>query len=189
VDTGLERFPPLLLHSLLTSARRFDLELYAHLCRAYNVDADRILGLFSEVEVIGTGPLEGVLASLRPHSAYHDIVFLAGRNALLGQAEAHGTTLTRAGGEARFQALLKQLLPPMLGRGNHTVMARGRVLFVEVRDSVFARGVQHDNPVCGFYSGFLTELAAGCQSRAAAAHEVRCRAENGAHSCMFQVPM
>jgi hypothetical protein len=190
MDAGLERFPPLLLHSLLQAARRYDPCFYDHLCRRFHLDADRILGLFREVEEIGPGQLQGVLEELRARQAYHEMVFLAGRNALLGWAEANRVTLNHSGGAERFQALLKQLLPDYLGRSSYNQMTRGRVSYVEVRDSVFARDVQHPHPVCGFYAGFLSELGSGCLERHCAVVEVRCRAaEAGATSCMFQVPL
>jgi len=82
-NNQLERFSPLLLYTILSAVRRFEPDFYAHLCRSYHLDADRILGLFSEVEEIGTGQLQGILRDLRAHQAYHDMVYLAGRNAFL----------------------------------------------------------------------------------------------------------
>lgn len=190
MDTSLERFHPILLHSLLTATRRFEPSFYESLCRQHSLDADRILGLFTAVEEIGPGPLQGVLSGLRNHSAYHDIVHLAGRNSLLGWSESHRVKLDRSGGAVRFNALLRQWLPDFAGRSGINYMQRGSVLFVELRDSVFARGVEHEHTVCGFYSGFMGELWAGCQPRNPVASEVRCRAiEPSAPSCMFQVQL
>jgi hypothetical protein len=188
VDQPLERFHPIVMHSILTCTRRFEPGLYDSICRRFNLDADRILGLFKEVEEVGSGQLSDVLAALRPHSAYHNIVFLAGRNSLLGWSEARRIALSHKGGSERFQALVKQYLPDFLGRASFNQMNRGAMVYVEVKGSVFARGAVDDNPVCGFYSGWLSELGSGCQNRQCAVTEVRCAAVDNAASCMFAVP-
>src|ERR1044071_5120072 len=113
----LERFHPILMHSLLVATRRFEPGLYDSICRRFNLDADRILGLFKEVEEVGAGQLPEILATLRNHQAYHEIVFLAGRNSALGWSEANRITLNHKGGGERFSALAKQFLPDFLGRG------------------------------------------------------------------------
>src|SRR6185436_13291955 len=105
---------------------------------------------------------------------------------LLGWAEANQAKLTHSGGHARLLALVKQLLPAFLGRSSYNVLTRGSLLFIEIRDSVFSRNVSHDSPICGFYSGFLAELACGCQERSCMVTEVRCRAvEADPPSCLF----
>jgi len=185
----LERFSPVMLHSILQALRRFEPDLYAHLCRAYHVDADRILGLFTEVELIGPGQLQPLLGNLRLHQSYHDIVYLAGRNALHTASERQGVRFPRlAHDTSRFQALLKQLFPPFLGLATYSVLVRGELHFVELRDSVFARGVEHSNMVCGFYAGFLAELGSNCVEGAATAAEIRCCATDPeAPSCMIRL--
>lgn len=184
----LERFHPILMHSLLTSTRRFEPGLYDSLCRRFNLDADRILGLFKEVEEVGGGQLIDVLEALRKHTAYHEIVYLAGRNALLGWSEANRFALNHRGGAERFEKLARLFLPDFLGRASFNVMGRGRMIYIEVRDSVFARGVQHDHAVCGFYAGFLSELGSGCTPHNCHVSEVRCSAMEHPASCMFAVP-
>jgi hypothetical protein len=188
VAPALERFHPILMHSLLTATRRFEPGLYDSICRRFNLDADRILGLFSEVESVGAGQLPEILSTLRNHQAYHEIVFLAGRNSLLGWAEANRVELNHRGGEERFSGLARQFMPHFLGRGASTLMSRGKMVYVEVRDSVFARGVESLHPVCGFYEGFLSELGSGCSNRNVKVSEVRCFAMDAPHSCMLQVP-
>jgi len=189
MDQPLERFHPILMHSLLTSARRFDPGLYDSLCRRFNLDADRILGLFKEVEDVGSGQIGGVLEVLRGHTAYHEMVFLAGRNSLLGWSEANKFAMNHKGGAERFEKLARTFLPDFLGRATFHQMQRGRVIYIEVRNSIFARGVQHANPVCGFYAGFLSELGVGCTGQNCAVSEVRCCAAEHAPSCMFAVPL
>jgi hypothetical protein len=189
VDAQLERFHPIVMHSLLESTRRFEPGLYDSLCRRFNLDADRILGLFSEVETVGSGQLAAVLQALRPHSAYHQIVFLAGRNALLGWAEGNGIALNHRGGEERFEKLARSFLPNFVGRGSFNLMARGRLVYIEVRDSIFAREVSDSmHPLCGFYSGFLSELGSGVVKHNCPVSEVRCSAMEPGYSCMFSVP-
>jgi V4R domain len=184
----LERFHPILMHSLLTATRRFEPGLYDSICRRFNLDAERILGLFKDVEEVGAGQLPEILSTLRNHQAYHEIVFLAGRNSLLGWAEANRVALNHRGGEERFSALARQFLPDFLGRGTFTLMSRGKMIYVEVHDSVFARGVESLHPVCGFYEGFLSELGSGCSKHNVKVAEVRCFSMDAPHSCMFQVP-
>jgi hypothetical protein len=189
-ESQLERFHPLMLHNLLASVRRFEPDFYAHLCRTYQLDADRILGLFSDVLELGPGQLLPILRDLRAHQAYHDIVYLAGRNSLLMWVEHRQirppamTTLA-----TRFTALVKQLLPPFLGSASFTMMIKGSLHFIELRGSIFTRQAQHERPVCGFYCGYLAELTTLCgiEHRPAVA-EVRCCAvDPEAPTCLLQV--
>jgi hypothetical protein len=184
-----ERFNPLMLYNILDASRRFEPDFYSHLCRTYHLDADRILGLFSEVEQLGSGQLQPVLAELREHHSYHDIVYLAGRNSLHMWLDQEGIApSSNHGGAARFTGLVKRLLPAFLGHSNYSLMVRGNVQFVEVRDSVFTRGVKHEHPVCGFYSGYLAELGSRCIPGTCGVTEVRCTAvELDATTCLFQV--
>jgi hypothetical protein len=185
----LERFPPQLLYHLLAAARRFEPDYYGHLCRRFHVDADRILGLFGKVEELGGGQLAALLVELHEHQSYPDIVFLAGRNAFLMAAQDARAALP-GGGEQRFAQLLKQLLPPFLGRSTYHLMSKGRIQFIEVHNSVFARDAFAIRPLCGFYSGFFSECAALCMEAPCAVAEVRCKAmERDAASCLFQVAL
>jgi len=189
VNSQLERFSPLLLYTILSAVRRFEPDFYSHLCRSYHLDADRILGLFSEVEEIGSGQIQGILRDLRAHQAYHDMVYLAGRNAFMFWAEQHRIRKPLVGGQsARFTALVKQLMPEFLGSAIYTMMLRGSVHFIEIRDSLFARDDQFDRPLCGFYSGCLAEAAKYCGAANPVSTEVRCCAnEPTAPTCLFQV--
>ncbi|MCH7472110.1 hypothetical protein IIA79_04065 [bacterium] len=188
---GLERFHPLMLYSILGAVRRFEHDFYLHLCRAYHLDAERILGLFTEIEHIGPGQLGSILAELREHNSYHDIVYLAGRNTLSSWCDMQGVKLGRAqGGASRFNTLTKQLLTPFLGIAVFSTMVRGEMHFIEVSDSIFARGVEHLHPVCGFYAGFLSEIASGCIAGSTAVNESSCKAaDQDVQSCLFQVPL
>jgi hypothetical protein len=188
-NNHLERFSPLLLYTILSAVRRFEPDFYAHLCRSYHLDADRILGLFSEVEEIGAGQIQAILRDLRAHQAYHDMVYLAGRNAFLYWTEQNRIRKPIIGSQsARFIALMKQLMPEFLGSASYTAMLRGSVHFIEIRDSLFARDDQFDRPLCGFYSGCLAEAAKLCGAGTAVATEVRCCANDpNAPTCLFQV--
>jgi len=190
-DAKLERYPPVMMHCLLSAVRRFEPDFYAHLCRAYHLDADRILGLFSEVEELGAAQLTAMVGELREHQAYHEIVFLAGRNALHTYAEQqHARPSPLLTGASRFNTLAKQLLPAFLGRSSYVLMSRGNLQFVELHDSVFARGVHAVRPLCGFYCGFLAELGSTCVPGAAISTEVRCVAlEPDATSCLLQISL
>ena len=185
----VERFHPVILYSLLAAVRRFEPDFYSHLCRAYHIDADRILGLFAEVDQLGSGQLSPVLRDLREHQSYHDIVYLAGRNALTQWAETQPINLERGKHSSSALAnLLKQVLPAFLGSANYITMLRGQIHFIEIHNSVFARGVSDIRPVCGFYSGLLAELGSACTTQTCTVAEVRCRAiDPDAQSCMFQV--
>jgi hypothetical protein len=185
----LERFHPLLLYTILSAVRRFEPDFYAHLCRSYHLDADRIMGLFSEVDVIGSGQITGILHDLRSHQAYHDMVYLAGRNALLMWTEQRRFHKPLLGSQAsRFTGALKQILPEFLGNAAYTVMLRGNVHFIEVRNSIFTRDTHFDRALCGFYSGCLAELGRFCGLESTVATEVRCCAnEPNAPTCLFQV--
>lgn len=192
-DTGheLERLPPVILYTILQAVRRFEPDLYAHICRAYHLDADRIFGLFTDVEEVGAGQLPNILNTLRSHQAYHDIMFLAGRNALLLWAEEHKINF---GGlnppPTRLLNFLKQHFPVFLGLASYNLMARGNVQFVELRNSIFARGADHPEPVCGFYTGMLAQVAQELTRKTPVVVEVRCQASDpDATSCMFQVAL
>jgi hypothetical protein len=190
-EQQLERYHPLLLHSVLSAVRRFEPDFYAHLCRAYHLDADRILGLFSEVDQLGAAQLHELLAELRQHQAYFDIMFLAGRNALHSIAEQQRfrpSLLQLSGG--RFGALLKHYLPQFLGLSSFVLMVRGDLQFVEIRDTVFSRGVRHERPLCSFYAGFCSELGGLSVKHQALCSEIRCRSVDGeSQSCLFQVSL
>lgn len=188
-EGSLERFHPLMLHNILDAVRRFEPDFYAHLCRTYHLDADRILGLFSEIEQLGPGQLTPVLAELREHHSYHDIVYLAGRNALHMRLQQLGMALDRShGGPPRFATMLKELLPAFTGSATFSHMVRGEMHFVDMRGSLFARGVQQARPVCGFYAGYMSELGATCVTGARGVTEVRCCAvDPDATTCLFQV--
>lgn len=184
-----ERFNPLLLYTILSAVRRFEPDFYAHLCRSYQLDADRILGLFREVEEIGGGQIRSILRDLRAHQAYHDIVYLAGRNAFLMWTEQRRMKKPLIGSHSnRFTALNRQLLPEFLGAATYTSMLRGSVHFIEIRHSIFARDGQYDRPLCGFYAGSLAEAGRFCGMEAAVSTEVRCCAlEPSAPTCLIQV--
>jgi predicted hydrocarbon binding protein len=185
----LERFSPVLLQNILLALRRFEPDLYAHICRRYHLDAERMLGLFSEVDATGPGQLGALLGDLRGHTAYHDIVYLAGRNALHAEAQRYNVRFPhKVRDTAQFQTMVKQMLPAFLGQASYTMLVRAELYFIEVRDSIFARGVWHHNPVCGFYAGLLAELGTNCVEGAATAAEIRCVANDpDAPSCMFRV--
>jgi len=187
----LEKFHPLMMHNILSATRRFEPDFYAHLCRAYHLDADRILGLFTEIEAIGPGQLSMVLKDLRQHQAYHDIMYLSGRNSLHMWLEHKNLQLDpKASGRNRYASLLKELLVDFLGSATAVQMVRGSLLYLELNNSVFARNVHHDKPVCGFYSGFAAELGANLVPGACTATEVRCCAvEPDAPTCLFQISL
>jgi hypothetical protein len=185
----IEHINPILLHCLLTAVRRYERELYSHLCRSYHVDADRITGLFHEVEELSPAQLRQVLAELREAPSYQDIVFLAGRNAFHQWCEVTRQCFDRPGGGIkRFRSLLDKALPSFLGLGRHSMMVKGSLQFVEVHNSLFARDEQALLPLCGFYAGFMEELAKNCTSGNASALETRCIAcENDDEGCVFEV--
>ena len=191
MDAELERFHPLLLHSILAATRRFEPDFYSHLCRVYHLDADRIMGLFVDVDEKGPGQLIAMLRELREHPSYHDITFLAGRNSFHSYSEQRRLRMRLLGSKSsKFDTLLKQLLPAFLGRAPYNLMLKGELQFVEVRDSVFARQVVHPDPVCSFYAGLLAELGTACTDGAATATEVRCVANDPeALSCLFRVSL
>lgn len=187
----LERFHPVLLYSILEATRRFEPDFYAHLCRSYHIDAERILGLFSEVEIVGGGQLAPILRDLRAHHAYHEIVFLAGRNSLLIWVELHRTRRPAVGNAAAlFTSLTHQLLPPFLGAATFSLLLRGELHFVELCNSVFSRGVRHAHPLCGYYAGFLSELARFSGSTHAVVTETQCTAlDPDSQTCVLQVAL
>lgn len=190
-DGQLERLPPVILYTILQAVRRFEPDLYSHICRTYHLDADRIFGLFTDVEEVGAGQLPDILNTLRSHQAYHDIMFLAGRNALLEWVEEKRVSF---GGmsppPAKLLSFLKQHFPSFLGLGSYNLMARGNIQFVEVRNSLFARGINHPEPVCGFYTGMLAQVAQELTKKTPVVVEVRCQAADpDATSCMFQVAL
>lgn len=186
---SLERFTPQLMYHLLSAARRFEPDYYNHLCRRFNLDADRILGLFGKVDEVGIGQLMDVLRALHEHESYNDIVFLAGRNAFhMAAQEARQTAA--GGGAQRFAQLVKSLLPQFLGAANVHLMAKGQIQFVEIQNSVFAREVIAIRPLCGFYTGWLSECASLCNEGRCSVAEVRCKAlDSNAPNCMFQVAL
>jgi hypothetical protein len=187
--TALERFSPQLMYHLLTAARRVEPDYYNHLCRRFNLDADRILGLFGQLDEIGSGQLSEVLDALHEHECYDDIVFLAGRNAFHMAAQDAGQK-SSGGGVARFCQLVKNLLPPFLGKATLHSMSKGSIQFVEIQNSLFARSALSIRPLCGFYSGWLGECAHLCTDGRCAVAEVRCKAmDANASSCMFQVAL
>lgn len=188
-EPEVERFHPVLLHSTLVSMRRFEPDFYAHISRSFHLDADTVMGLFSQVDEIGPGPLMEMLAELRQHHAYNEIMRLAGRNAVVEFADLQGIRLgARKGGEAHFRQLLKQLLPPLLGKSFLNTMSRKDLIYVEITDSIFARGVLHPNPVCSFYAGALLEVGQSCTRDACLSAEVRCHAQAPElASCLFEV--
>ena len=190
-EQQLDRINPLMLHNILVAVRRFEPDFYAYLCRTYHLDADRILGLFSSIEEIGAGQLLPILRDLRAHQAYHDITYLAGRNSLMMAVEHYKIKLK--GGskpEARFVSLSKVLLQLFLGNAGLTLMLHGKLHFVEIANSIFARGIQHSHSTCGFYSGLLAELGAGITGETCTAIEVRCIASDPeATTCSFQVAL
>lgn len=184
-----ERFPPQMMYHLLSATRRFEPAFYGHICREFNLDADRILGLFGKVDEVGAGQLLGVLGLLREHSSYHDITYLAGRNAFLQCAQEQGEANT-GGGPSRFTLMVKALLPPYLGLARLNQMARGKVQFVELQNSVFARGQHSLRPLCGFYAGWLAECAALCNDGRCSVAEASCVATDAnLPNCSFQVAM
>jgi hypothetical protein len=188
-EATLERFHPLLVQTLLNSVRRFEPDFYAHLCRAFHLDADRMIGLFREVEASGPGQLMPLLRELRAHQSYHDIVYLAGRNSLHAYLELEQVRIKPGSHDAgRFVAMAKQLLPSFTGLASFSHMLKGELHFFELRDSVFAREATHDNPTCGFYAGFLGELGTYFTEGTAVASEVRCCANDPeAVSCLVRV--
>lgn len=188
-QSDIEHINPILLHCMLTAVRRYEHELYSHLCRTYHVDADSIAGLFHEVEELSPAQLRQVLAELRQASSYQDIVFLAGRNAFHQWCEVSQQCYDRPGGGIkRFRKLLDKALPSFLGLGRHSMMLKGSLQFVDIRNSLFARGEHALLPLCGFYAGFMEELAKNCTTGTASALETRCIAcENDDEGCVFEV--
>ena len=184
---ALERFPPVMLHSILTAVRRFEPDLYVHICRRHHLDADRILGLFGELEMLGPGQLTQVLADLRAHTSYDQIMRLAGRNTLVEYAALHNLTLNTAS-ENKLRTAIGELLPVFSGKAAITLISRGNVLFLEMFDSVFARGISDARTLCGFYCGLLAELGASGSGMPREVTESRCRASNhDTDSCQFQI--
>lgn len=188
-SADIERINPIMLHCLLTAVRRYERELYSHLSRKYHVDADRIIGLFQEVDELSPAQLRLILAELRQTRSYQEIVFLAGRNAFHQWCEVSREGYDRPGGGAkRFNRLVDKALPSFLGLAKHTMMLKGRLHFVEIHGSLFARGERALLPLCGFYSGFLEEMAKNCTTATASAVEARCIAcENDDEGCIFEV--
>lgn len=188
----LERFHPLMLKNILEAVRRFEPDFYAHLCRTYHLDADRIIGLFSVVEELGAGQLQPLLRDLRMHQAYHDIVYLAGRNSLVGWAEDNHFEGPRIGSmQAKFTSSVKSVLHSFLGHATTTAMVRGSLHFIEVRNSIFARDTVHERPLCGFYCGMLAELVHLLgEGGPAAVLETRCCAvDSEAPTCLLQISL
>lgn len=184
---GVERFHPVLLHSLLVSVRRYDPALYTHLSREYHLDAERIIGLFSELDALGGGQLAELLAELRLQPAYDEMVYLAGRNAFVEVAELQRLNSRFRFGRRDLGQTLRQQLPAFLGRGSFNHLQRGEVHFLELRDSIFARSASHHDGLCGFYSGFLVELGALCGPGQWEAGEQRCvAADPDATTCLIQ---
>jgi hypothetical protein len=187
--TEIERFHPVVLYSLLDALRRFEPDFYSHICRSYKLDADRIIGLFTEVEEVGSALLLNVLMDMRKHQAYHNIVHLAGRNAFLQWAELKRIRRPLFGNQsARFNSLLKQHFPEFLGKATSSLMVRGDILFLDITHSIFARGVKYGRPTCGFYGGLLTEMSLFCGATKPQITESRCAAmESSLNTCLFQV--
>lgn len=184
----IERFPPLMLHSILSAVRRFEPDFYNHICRVYHLDVDRILGLFTEVELLGPGQIIPVLENLREHQANHDILMLSGRNAFLEHAKQNKLAQSNGAADVQFEKLLKEELPRFLGNGTYATMVRGKQHFVEIWNSVFARGLEDERTLCSFYAGFMCELGKFCSTDACSVSEVRCCAvDRNANSCLFQV--
>jgi hypothetical protein len=122
----IERINPIMLYSLLTAVRRYEYELYSHLSHKYHLDAERIIGLFQEVEELSPAQLRLILAELRQTRSYQDIVFLAGRNAFLHWCEVTGQRYDRPGGGGhRFRGLCDRALPHFLGLAKFSVMLKG----------------------------------------------------------------
>lgn len=191
IDEKIERFPPVMLYHILAALRRFEPDFYAHLCRRYNLDADRMTGLFAAVEELGGGQLLPILRDLRAHDAYHEILYLAGRNTLLTWVEDQRLRPPLfASLPKRFTTMLKQLLPDFLGHAGYIMMVRGSIHFLEIRDSVFAREAGFNNALCGFYCGLISELATHCGAEHAMVTEARCCAsDNEATTCLFQISL
>jgi hypothetical protein len=186
-DSTMERFHPALLHSLLVSLRRFEPELYAKVSREHQLDAERISGLFAEVEMLGPGPLSALLAELRQSQSYGDIVYLAGRNAFVEYAEQNRLASRLRLGRPDIQQALRQHFTPFVGQAIYNHLQRGEVHFLELRGSLFARHAEHEMPLCGFYCGFLMELGQFCSGRAWESVEQRCcAADLEAPFCLLQ---
>lgn len=185
----IERFPPLMLHSILTAVRRFEPDFYNHICRVYHLDADRILGLFSEIELLGPGQLIPILKDLREHQSYHTILLLSGRNTFLEHAQLNKLSPGKAnGGGTQLLHLIKEEFPRFLGHGSYAPMVLGKQHFIELWSSIFARDIKDERTLCSFYSGFLTELSRLCSSGTATVSEVRCcAADHSANSCLFEI--
>jgi len=181
----------MMLYHILDAVRRFEPDFYSHLCRSYNLDADRIIGLFAEVEELGSGQLLPLLNHLKAHDAYHEIVYLAGRNTLLMIAEDNQLRAPLfSNGTQKFTALMKQLLPEFLGNASYVSMLRGSIHFLEIRDSIFARQGESNNPLCGYYCGLLTELANHFGFETANVVEARCCAvDHEATTCLIQISL
>jgi hypothetical protein len=188
-QADIERINPIMLYSLLTALRRYEYELYSHLSHKYHLDAERIIGLFQEVEELSPAQLRLILAELRQARSYQDIVFLAGRNAFLHWCEVTGQRYDRPGGGGhRFRALCDRAMPHFLGLAKFSVMLKGRLHFIDIRNSLFARSEHALLPQCGFYAGFMEEMANNCTAAGATAVETRCVAcENDDEGCVFEV--
>ena len=181
----------MMMYHILDAVRRFEPDFYSHLCRSYNLDADRIIGLFADVEEMGSGQLVPILRHLRSHDAYHEIVYLAGRNTLLMMADEKLLRPPLLGNNSqKYLTLLKQILPEYLGHASYITMLRGSIHFLEIRDSVFAREADSTNPLCGFYCGLLSELATYCGVEKPYIVEARCCAvEEDATTCLIQISL
>lgn len=185
----IERLNPIMLHALLTAVRRYERELYSLLSRKYHIDADRIMGLFEEIDELSPAQMKQILAELRETRSYQEIVFLAGRNAFHEWCEVSGQCYDRPGGGGnRFRSLVDKALPSFLGLGKYSVTIKGRLHFIDIHNSLFARGEHALLPLCGFYSGFMEEMARNCTQGNATAVEARCIAcENDDEGCVFEV--
>lgn len=179
-----------MLHSLLEALRRYEPDFYTHICRAYHVEPDKIMGLFSQVDQLAPAQLLPMLAEMRQNNSYHDIAYLAGRNAAHKWAVANKANLAlKKGGIQRFVKLANDTLPQFTGQAGFSIETRGSICLVELPDTLFSREATSINPLCGFYTGLLYELASACTLKQVQVVESSCRAQSGENMCVFEVPL
>src|SRR5688572_28991400 len=154
-----ELFSPLLLSSLLEALRRLDPEQLRGLCRDSGLDPQRVSELARERSLMAGGPLPELLPALQSFRDYSDLVKLAGHNACEQWLLREGIRPLRSGSSLLFRRTAVRMLEAFSGNSGFTVEQRGKLQFVKLYDSIFARDSQQAHPVCGFYSGLLEGLA------------------------------
>jgi hypothetical protein len=185
-----ELFSPLLLSSLLDALRRLDPEQLRGLCRSSGLDPLRVADLARERSLLAGGPLPELLPALRSYREYGELVKLAGHNACEQWLLREGIRPLRTGSSLLFRRTASRMLEAFSGNSGFAVEQRGRLQFVKLYDSVFARDSLHAHPACGFYSGLLEGLAGRLSRHRCHSTEIICRAvDPDAPCCMFEVAL